>query len=303
MTTIDKPGIYEGFPVEAYFADPCPTPSLNQTVAKLLLERSPLHAKFAHPRLAVAGLFDGEEEEGPQKYDKAQAIGSAAHALILGRGKALAVGEFDAWTTKEAKEFKRLALEDGEEPILRKHYRRAEVLSASVKAQIAEHQSRDCFAGPGKTEVVIAWQEDGLWFRSMIDFLSADLRRCDDLKTTRTSAAPASVCYQMDDMGWGVQAAMWERGLNALDPDNAGRRRYRFVCVEQDPPFALTVNEICEAELTLGRRKLNAAVEIWKRCLSSGVWPGYPQTTQYPSTPPYRAGQWEERELELRAAR
>lgn len=97
-------------------------------------------------------------------------------------------------------------------------------------------------------------------------------------------------------------AAMWERGLNVLDPSNAGRRRYRFVCVENEPPFALTVNEISEAELTLGRRKLQVAIEIWKTCIKSGVWPGYPTSTQFPSTPGYRAAQWDARELELREA-
>lgn len=298
-TTIDRPGIYEGFPVEAYFGDPCPTPSLNQSLAKLLLERAPIHAKYAHPRLAP---MVAEEDDAAEKYNADRAIGNAAHSLILGRGKLVAIGEFPNWMTKAAKEFKAMAMADGDEPILRKHYDRAFALASSVKADLANHQCCDVFTGPGQFEAVIAWEEDGLWFRTMIDFLSEDLRRCDDLKTTSLSAAPESIPNQMDDFGWPIQAAMWERGLNVLDPSNAGRRRYRFVCVENEPPFALTVNEISEAELTIGRRKLDVAVAIWRKCLTSGEWPGYPQTTQYPSTPGYRLVRWEARELELREA-
>jgi hypothetical protein len=35
--------------------------------------------------------------------------------------------------------------------------------------------------------------------------------------------------------GWHIQAAMGERGLDAIDPRNAGRRRFLFVV--QEAPF------------------------------------------------------------------
>jgi hypothetical protein len=88
---ITKPGIYRDFPTAHYFADPCPEPSLSQSVAKILVEQSPLHAFQAHPRLYVPTA----DEDADEKYDKARAIGNAAHALMLDRGKVLAVGEFD----------------------------------------------------------------------------------------------------------------------------------------------------------------------------------------------------------------
>jgi len=293
---IDRPGIYFDIDPKNYFADPCKEPSLNQSLAKLLLEKSPLHAKYAHPRLTPQSAED--EDDKPEKYDKDKAIGNAAHALILGRGKDLAIGEFDAWTTKAAKEFKLDAYRSGEEPILRKHYQAAWRLAASVKEQLSAHQCNDCFIG-GKSEAVIAWQEEGFWFRSMIDFVHDDLRVFDDLKTTGMSASPQSIPWMIDDMGWDIQAAMWERGLNIIDPENAGRRRYRFIAVENEPPFALTVNDLSEAVLTIGRRRLRAAIERWKRCMKLNDWPAYPTTCLYPEFPGARAIRWEEREREL----
>jgi hypothetical protein len=38
---ITKPGIYPGVSSADYFADPCPTPSLTQSLCKILIERSP----------------------------------------------------------------------------------------------------------------------------------------------------------------------------------------------------------------------------------------------------------------------
>src|ERR1035438_10073976 len=41
------PGIYKGMLSDDYFADPTPEPSLSQSVAKILIEQSPLHARQA----------------------------------------------------------------------------------------------------------------------------------------------------------------------------------------------------------------------------------------------------------------
>ena len=90
-----KPGIYREFPVADYYADPAPTPSLTQSLAKIIIERSPLHAWHAHPR-----LNPDFERDDPTKYD----VGNIAHALMLGRGKDLVVLEtFDDWRTNDAK--------------------------------------------------------------------------------------------------------------------------------------------------------------------------------------------------------
>ena len=43
-------GIYNIL-AEQYHADPCVTASLSSSIAKILIEQSPMHAWMAHPRL------------------------------------------------------------------------------------------------------------------------------------------------------------------------------------------------------------------------------------------------------------
>jgi hypothetical protein len=52
-----------------------------------------------------------------------------------------------------------------------------------------------------------------------------------------------------------------------LDPENAGRRRFLFVMVENEPPYALTVHEMSEAVMTIGRKQLDYAIRIWRECI------------------------------------
>ena len=43
--------IHTDISAEAYHADPAPEPSLSSSVAKILVNLSPAHARIAHPRL------------------------------------------------------------------------------------------------------------------------------------------------------------------------------------------------------------------------------------------------------------
>src|SRR5258706_9329550 len=61
-----------------YFADRiAPVPSLNSSVAKLLISRSPLHAWMAHPRLNPGWK--------PEPFDRRMNLGSYAHHVLLGQ--------------------------------------------------------------------------------------------------------------------------------------------------------------------------------------------------------------------------
>lgn len=291
---IMKPGIYQ-MPAPDYFADPCPSPSLNQSLAKVLLDQSPLHAFYEHPRLCPPEIEDEQE-----KYDKTKAIGNAAHSLLIGRGKEIAIAPFANWQKKDAQAFKAKAIEDGNEPIIASHYERAVTLVQNTRRSLAAVGWHDAFTpDQGFGEVVLAWQEDGLWLRCMIDWLTLDRRVIYDLKSTAASAAPHAIPNKMCDDGWDVQAAMIERGLDVLDPDNAGRRRFRFIAQENYAPFAMTPCEIPESSLTLGRRKLAAAIQIWRRCYEANEWPGYPLEPTLPLYPTYAETRWLEREIAL----
>jgi hypothetical protein len=284
--------IYRAMDSATYFADPCPEPSLSQSIAKILIERSPRHAMLEHPRLCPATTDDDEAE----KYVKAQAIGNAAHKIILGRGKEIDVLDYNDFRTKEAKLARDLCEKAGRVPILEKHMTGAEQMVAAALSQLKRHEAKDALTA-GSGEVALIWQEDGLWFRSLVDWLSFDCRTVDDYKSGGVSVAPHVIGMRMVDQGWDIQAAMIERGLDVLDPKNAGRRRFRFIAQENKPPYALTVCQLSESVMTMGRKKLQAAVNIWRQCIESNDWPAYINRVITPEYPGWQETRWLEREV------
>jgi hypothetical protein len=61
----------------------------------VLVDRSPWHAMWNHPRLNPA-----HEPKQQDNFD----IGSAFHTMMLGKGAEIEVFDFDDWRTKDAKE-------------------------------------------------------------------------------------------------------------------------------------------------------------------------------------------------------
>jgi hypothetical protein len=284
---ITKPGIYRGVLDADYRADPCPSPSLTQSTVKTLIERSPLHAWVNSPQ-----LNPNYEHDDDTKFD----IGNVAHRLILGRGKEIEVVDFADWRKKKAQAARESAADVGKIAVLAHQFEQANDMVRAALAQLDKHEDKDAFTN-GTAEVMIAWEENGIWFRSLIDWLHDDLRTVDDYKTTGMSVAPHVIGVRAEAAGWQIQAAFIERGLNVLDPDGAGRRRYRFIAQETDKPHALTVMHMDEHWLTMGRKKIAIGEHLWRNSVEAGKWPGYLNRSIIPEYPGYAENRWLEREL------
>lgn len=295
MSGITSPGIYYDFTAEAYFADPCPEPSFTQSLAKVLIGSSPLHARQEHPRLAVAVEDD---DEATEKYVKAQAIGNAAHKIMLERGKVLAIIDAPDFKGKDARAERDAAAAKGLTPILAKHHHAAEQMVAQAKIQLANIPGCEFAFRNGSGEVVIACKYRGIWIRQMLDWPVDGLREIWDYKTTGMSASPYAAGKMMSDAGWNIQAAMSELILSEIDPDGAGRRKYLFACQENYEPFALTASQIEEDALTIGRKKLEYGIDRWLECMESGQWPAYPPRIIRPRLPEWDVKRWLEREVQ-----
>lgn len=281
-----KAGIHLNMSTDAYFRDPCKSPSLTQSIAKILLDRSPLHAWHAHPRLNPDWLADD-----PTKFD----VGNVAHKLMIGRGKEIMVlDKFDDWRTTESKELRADALAAGKNAVLGKTFARADRMVRAAREQLLL-RGLDLFRdGEGDGEVVLVWEEGGMWLRQMVDWLTTDRMIFADYKTTDMSAAPHGLGRMMVNAGWPIQAAMGEWGLNNL----AGHapRRFLFIVQETQHPYCLSAVEMSEAAVTMGRKQLSAAFNIWTRCVTRDCWPGYPIDIVVPEYPGYAETHWLERE-------
>lgn len=283
---IDRPGLYTDIDVNAYFADPCPAPSLTQSVAKIILDKSPLHAWHAHPKLNP----DWKQDSDP-KFD----IANVAHMLLIGRGRDLVILDYEDWRTKASQEERKIAVAAGKLPILQHQYERAVDMRDSALKQLGACNLGKLFnPAHGAAEVVIAWQEKFGWCRQMLDWVTNDKQTYVDYKTTDWPAAPHAVGRLLAGGGWDVQGAMAEIGMAAVK--DVTRLRCLFVVQETAPPYCLTVCELSETHLTMGRKKLAVAMRIWGNCLREDVWPGYPAQIITPDYPGYLESQWLTRE-------
>jgi hypothetical protein len=284
---VTAPGIYYDVAEADYRSDPTPIPSLTQSLVKIIVEKSPKHAWCASPRLNPQ-----YEYEDDTKFD----LGNITHRLILGRGKDIEVVQFDDWRKKAAQDAREEAAEHGRIAVLQHQFDQATEMVTAAWAQLKVHEDSDAFQG-GRSEVMICWEEDGIWFRSLIDHISDDLRTITDFKTSGMSMAPHIIGIRAETAGWHIQAAFIERGLDILDPAGAGRRRFRFIAEETDKPHTLTSMHMNEYWLSMGRKKVQAGIALWRPAVATNYWRGYGTAAVVPEYPGYKEKQWLEREL------
>ena len=293
MTTriLTSPGIYDEIPAEEYHRDLCPEPSLSAGIAHRLISRSPLHAREAHPRLNPRHQ---EQEAGHLDF------GSAAHSLLLEGMDICEIIEADSWRSKAAQEQRDAARASGLIPLLQKDWERMCALVDAVKAQTARLDVHPRPLTDGKAEQTLIWQEDGVWCRARIDWLHTTGDVIDDLKTTGTTASPyVWARNRLFADGKDLQCAHYLRGLNVLTGVDA---TWRFVVVETEPPYALSVVSLAASALEIAERKRQRALELWKRSLDTDDWPGYPREVAYAEAPPWEESRfveahWQEEEV------
>ena len=270
-------GIHHAVPEATYRNEPGSVPALSQSIAKILLAKSPAHAWLAHPRLNPAWKPDGDT-----KFD----VGNTVHKLMLGRGREIVVVDADDWRTKIAKEARDAALAEHKLAVLPHTMERAEAMVEAARSQLrARGYGTDWDPDKDCGEVVVRAQaETGHWLTAMIDWLPSTTRIW-DWKTSAMSVHPDNLGRLMASGDWPLQAAMHERILNIIDPGNIGRREHRFVAQEITPPYALSVVRMTEAHMTVGRVQVARAEAIWARCMATDTWPPYPVEDQLPEYP------------------
>lgn len=286
-----KPGVYD-LPEAAYHADPAPQPSLSSGIAKVLLSRSPRHAWMQHPRLNPA-----YREERDTKFD----IGKAAHALLL-QGE-VAVEHIDAedYRTKAAQQARDAAYAAGKIPLLPAQWHDVKAMVAAARAQLAAHkEAADAFTN-GKPEQTLIWQEGGIWCRARLDWLPNGGVTFYDYKTTSSSANPDVWTRTAYDGEHDLQVALYRRGIRAVL--GIAEPRFRFVVQETEPPYALSVIELSPAAIDYADKRIREAIEIWRRCLETDTWPGYPAHIAYIDPPAWHEQRWAGRELRAEFAR
>lgn len=258
-----------------YHADQLPAwagtgPSLSNSIAKIILDKSPAHAHARHPKLGGAP----EEPRSLQTFDR----GKLAHKLLLGKGAEIVVVDADAWTTKAAREVRDEARAAGKIPALRGAYDTAVQAADIVRAKLAKRG----LILSGESEVQVVWHEQRIeqpvLCRGMMDHVIIDEREdratIIDLKTTR-SAAPVACSNSIVSYGYDTQRAAYTRALERLHPELAGRIDFVFIFAETAAPFAVTHGQLNDVLRQRGEERWPNAVDAWADCLRWNQWPEY----------------------------
>jgi hypothetical protein len=265
-------------------------PSLSSSIANLLINRSPLHAWTAHPR-----LNPNWEPQVDDKFD----IGTVVHALLLQGLNVMEVLSFPDFKSNAAKEARDAARANGRVPLLTKHAKHVEEMVNAVAPQLEQFDVDPIPLTGGKPEQTMVWQDTqtGVWCRARLDWLHDDLSAIDDLKTTSRSANPEAWSRNLYSYGCDVQAAFYLRGLKAMAPRSQMiATTWRWLVVETTPPYALSVVTPGPAVLALADEKVDYALATWKRCLETDTWPGYPRRVATAELSAWEEARWLARE-------
>lgn len=287
---IAEPGFYPALDADRYFDDPCPEPSLTQSIIKVLNAKSPRHAAFDHPRLNPYGRRDDPS--------KAQFLGSAVHRLALGRGREVSVIRYRDYRSGAARDARDLAVANKRIPILESVYSDALRMADVLREKIDEALE----GAPYETEVPFVWQRPTrfgpIWARGMLDVWSRAIATGLDVKTTAGDATPEAVGRDIAANQYDVQDSWYRDGIGRVIPELAGRVRFEFLYVETAAPNGSRPFVVDEASRFIAQKQCDRAADLFARCLRDRDWPSYPRRPALVGTPPWYQNAWLARELE-----
>jgi len=264
-------------------------PGFSASLAKILIARSPAHAKDAADRHAEA-IADEDDDDVGISDDKQKRLdaGSILHALILGIGKRVEVvpstilSKNGAYGTAESKAARDAARAAGRIPVKEPDMPRYEHVAGAIRSKIAA-------AGhvlDGISELAIEWWDPTshgpVQCRAMLDHsiiwsetgargptgaIIYDLKCVADASHERSERSAES-------LGYGIQVAAYTRALNALHPSLAGRIEFRFLFAETGRPYELWDPTPDGMFRELGEQRWRRAVLAWAECQALGRWTG-----------------------------
>lgn len=228
----------------------------SSTIARELILKTPAHAK--------ARMDEGFTPS------TAMEMGTAVHQLLL-RDDRVDVANFRNYKTKAAQEWRDSVRADGRVPMLNHKWLEAQDIAHAVREQIGALNLDPVPFTEGTAEHVIRWQEGDVECRAMLDWLRDDLETIDDLKTT-SDASFRGFQRKVWNLRYDIQAAFYRR---AVLSGYGTQPRFRWVAVETEYPYLVTVHELSRSALDNADARVDEAIDLWHECLTKNDWPGY----------------------------
>lgn len=276
-------GIHLDIEEKRYHADPAATPSASSSILKVILDQSPEHAKFAHPRL--------NEGWKPEASTTAQETGTILHSLVLKTTAPYRVLDVEDYKKKNAQDQRDATRLAGLIPIKIGDMAELEDIAASLRNRIsAMPDIAKAFAAADK-EVTCIWRTNDVLCRCRFDILPPkEFGFTGDLKFTSRSAEPEGFSKKIASE-YSMQGAFYPMGIEALRGD---KPEFLYFACETDPPYGLSIHGLSPQLEDIAGQKVAEALDIWARCLRTGEWPGYSADVFYAEPKPWEIAMWED---------
>lgn len=231
-------------------------------------DRESLSVSGAKTLLKSPALFRHQQDNPVHKdvFD----FGTAAHKLVLGVGSVIEPIDADSWRTKAAQEARDKARAEGRTPILASDYLTVQAMAD----RLSSHTLAMRLLSEGEPEVSAYALDEatGVMRRGRFDWLGTSVLT--DYKTC-VSANPRDLAGRygvVRKYGYDAQAC-WYLDL-ARDLGHPARA-FAFIFQEKTQPYQVTVAYVDDADLYEARDHNRAALERFRDCMASGLWPSY----------------------------
>jgi hypothetical protein len=233
-------------------------PHANQTLLKIIRDKSPLHAKeyMLHPPEPTPALTMGAAVHmatlQPELFDQHYAMAPECDRRTKD-GKAL----YAAFQEEHA----------GATILSADDYMKCLLIAKSVRSHPVAARLL-----VGEVEQSAAWQDSttGVMCKGRFDVVSK-IGAITDLKTT-CDASREAFERSIWTYGYYLQAAFYLNGAQAL---GLPADYFTFIAVEKEPPYAVAVYHLRGEVIDAGREELKPLMATYAKCIETGVWPGY----------------------------
>ncbi len=258
-------------------------PRLSPSTAKILLQKSALHAWTFHR------LGGDEQAEDTEEATR----GRVLDRMLFGCGPEIVVVDAKDWRTNAAKEARDIAVLAGKLPVLVGKLSQYDDVINAWRSQLEDEGIQLA----GKSQVKIDWESNGVPCRGRLDHLIIgedrififDGKSCQD-------ASDSAIQRSVVAFGSDIQHAAYVEGVQENNPDMAGRVDFRFIYAEVRRPYAINVQPLAGTMRELGERKWKRAKRMWGECLRTNKFPGY-QGTRPISATAWQLAEEQEREM------
>lgn len=148
-----------------------------------------------------------------------------------------------------------------------------------IKAALKAHPlAGRLLAGLASSQESVFWDDHGMRCRARLDGRSVldgesviwDLKTCANIENISLDALK---------FGYPIQAAMYQRGLLAVDGMEPNKRRFIFIFVQSTPDEDTGLHPVAKIEygqynLEVIHPIVDGALKLWKQCEETNSWPG-----------------------------